>query len=236
MLRRNKRRSRSAGSGNRLITHANPTSPISKAYRTLRTNIQFTSIDNQNRVIMVTSSQAGDGKTTTISNLAVAYAQDGKKVLLIDCDLRKPSLHHLFHLSNRVGVSSVVSGQKEWNEAIHPTFVDRLSVLTSGPIPPNPSEIAGSNKMRDLIKELLNHFDYLFIDTPPLLVVPDGIIISSYCDGVVLVVRAEKTKQQTALKAKNSLDYVKSKILGVVINDKKRDPNNYYYEYYGAEE
>ncbi|WP_308638429.1 CpsD/CapB family tyrosine-protein kinase [Paenibacillus silvisoli] len=217
-----------------LITAINPKSIVSEAYRTLRTNIQFSAIDRQMKVLMVASATVGEGKTTTVTNLAVTYAQEGKKVLLIDADLRNPSLHLVFQLTNRIGLTSAFLHQQSLTDVIGETNIDNLFVLTSGPVPPNSSEILGSQRMQFLLEELKNMYDVILFDTPPVLPVADSLIVSSYCDGVVLVVHAGKTKKEIVKKAKASLDHVKARILGVVLNNNERSKNEgRYYNYYG---
>ncbi|GMK41176.1 protein-tyrosine kinase [Paenibacillus sp. CCS19] len=229
---------RQQSSENHLVTQVNPKSPISESYRVLRTNIQFSAIDDHSvQVLMVASAKSGEGKTTTVSNLAVTYAQEGKKVLLIDGDLRKPSLHQLFQQTNRVGLTSLLCGQQLLQEVIRDTNVDNLSLITSGPIPPNPSEILGSQRMVALLAELRETYDVILFDTPPVLAVTDSAIISSYCDGVILVVHAGKVKKGLVAKAKSNLDHVKAKLLGVVLNNNSRNKSNDdYYFYYGGNE
>jgi capsular exopolysaccharide synthesis family protein len=223
-----------------MITHNNPKSPISEAYRTLRTNIQFSSIDQALRVIMVSSSSPGEGKSTTSTNLAISYAQAENKVLLIDADLRKPSLHKIFFKSNLKGLSTVVSGQTYADSSIQATLVPNLSVLTSGPIPPNPSEMLGSKKMTSLLEELKRSYDIIIIDTPPALIVTDAQVVSTKCDGVVLVVRHGKVKRENAKKLKSLFDFVQARVLGVVLNDisKKQaeNQNSHVSHYYGEDE
>jgi protein-tyrosine kinase len=220
-----------------LITVINPKSPISEAYRSLRTNIQFSAIDHQMKVLMVASAKSGEGKTTTITNLAVTYAQEGKKVLLIDGDLRKPSLHQVFQQSNRTGLTSALINNQHISEVIRDTNVDNLSLITSGPIPPNPSEILGSHRMQQLLDEMKEQFGVILFDTPPVLAVTDGLIISSYCDGVLLVVHAGKVKRDLVKKAKASLEHVQARILGVVLNNNERsNVESKYYYYYGNKE
>ncbi|QHW30866.1 CpsD/CapB family tyrosine-protein kinase [Paenibacillus rhizovicinus] len=221
-----------------LITMENPKSPISEAYRSLRTNIQFSAIDQNIKVLMVASSKSGEGKTTTITNLAVTYAQEGKRVLLIDADLRKPSLQQVFQLTNRTGLTSILLNQFPLMEVIRETSVDNLFVITSGPIPPNPSEILGSQRMLSFLEEVKEIYDVILFDTPPVLAVTDSLIVSSFCDGVLLVVHAGKVKKELVKKAKSSLDHVKAKILGVVLNNNSRSKadGQYYYYYYGGKE
>lgn len=216
-----------------LITLNNPKSPISEAYRSLRTNIQFSSIDHDIRCIMVTSASPGEGKSTTTANLAVTYAQSDKKVLIIDSDLRKPTMHHTFSVSNRMGISNILTGQCSSEDVITETDIPNLFLLPSGPIPPNPSEMLGSKRMKDLITELLHHFDYIIIDTPPALAVTDAQIVSTLCDGVLLVIDSESVKSGPAMKAKANLEHVQARILGVVLNNMDRDQKEYYYYYYG---
>lgn len=217
-----------------LIVDINPKSPISEAYRTLRTNIEFSSVAQEVRVIMMASAQPGEGKSTTAANLAVAYAQAGKKVLIIDCDLRKPTMHHIFNLSNRIGFTNLMMHKFSMHETIRDTSIMNLSVITSGPIPPNPSEMLGSNRMNELLEELKQHYDILIIDTPPALAVTDAQIVSTKVDGVVLVINSGEVKQELALKVKMNMQHVGARILGVVLNNMSRDnEDSYYYYYYG---
>lgn len=214
-----------------LITEFNPKSPISEAYRTLRTNIQFSSIDKPMKILSSMSASEGEGKTTTTTNLATAYAQEGKRVLLIDADLRKPSLHRIFAQSNRVGLTSVIVNQLNHIEAISETFIPNLYLLTSGPVPPNPSELLSSQKMSQFLAEMRGIYDVIFIDSPPTLAVTDSLIIAAMCDGVLLVVHAGKSKKELVMKAQSRLEHVKANVLGVVLNNKKRvsGDNDFYY-------
>ncbi|SCC29851.1 capsular exopolysaccharide family [Fictibacillus enclensis] len=216
-----------------LITHNNPKSPISEQYRTIRTNIQFSSIDTHYQSIMVTSSSPGEGKSTTVANLAVVLAQQGKSVLLIDGDLRKPTVHYTFKVSNIQGITNVLTRQISLEDAAVQTSVEDLSVLPSGPIPPNPSELLNSKSMEMLVEEAKSKYDYVLFDTPPVLAVTDAQILANRCDGVVLVTSSGKTEKEAAIKAKELLDNANAKILGVVLNQKEMNENSYYY-YYGA--
>ncbi|MGF7046289.1 capsular exopolysaccharide synthesis family protein [Paenibacillus sp. DS2015] len=226
--------SRSVNNNNQgLITLINPKSPVSEAYRTLRTNIHFSSVDEQIQIIMVASAQAGEGKTTTVSNLAVAYAQEGKKVLLIDADLRKPSLHRVFTVSNQAGLTSVLSGQHSFQDVVRETYIENLEVITSGPIPPNPSEMLSSLKMQAVLAELKDLYEIILFDTPPVLAVTDALIVSSMCDGVLLVVSSNKVKKEMVKKAKSNLEHVNARFLGVVLNNVNLGKDRPYYYYYG---
>lgn len=219
-----------------LITISNPRSPISESYRSLRTNMDFSSIDEKLQVMMVTSAGPGEGKSTTITNLAVTYAQSERKVILLDGDLRKPTAHHTFGLTNRLGLSSVISQQCSLAEAIQVTDTPNLHVITSGVIPPNPAEMMASKKMTSLIDQLRETYDIVLIDTPPLLAVTDAQVISTKCDGVVLVIDQGKVKRDIAIKAAKSLENVNARILGVVLNNVKRKANEEaYYYYYGVQ-
>ncbi|THF80839.1 CpsD/CapB family tyrosine-protein kinase [Cohnella fermenti] len=218
-----------------LVTDADPKSHVSESYRTLRTNIDFSSIDGQMQVVMVTSAGAGEGKSTTIGNLAVAYAQTERRVILIDADLRKPTEHYTFQVTNRVGLSSVLSNQADLGQAIQATHIPNLALLPSGPIPPNPSEMLASQRMSKLLEELKEQFDVILIDTPPVLAVTDAQLLATRCDGVILVMDYGKVKKDVALKSKSLLDKVGAKVLGVVLNNVKRKKNDgYYYYYYGT--
>lgn len=220
-----------------MITVTNPRSPISESYRALRTNIEFSSIDETLQVLMVSSAGPGEGKSTTITNLAITFAQSEKKVILIDADLRKPTAHHTFSLSNRWGLSSVISQQSKLEEVIQASDIPNLDVMTSGAIPPNPAEMMGSKKMTSLLEQLRQMYDIILIDTPPLLAVTDAQIVATKSDGVILVVDQGKVKRDIASKAVKSLESVKARILGVVLNNVKRKANEeVYYYYYGVQE
>lgn len=217
-----------------IITDINPKSPISEAYRTLRTNIEFSSFDEHIRVIMLTSAGPGEGKSTTAANLAVAFAQAGKKVLIMDADLRKPTLHHTFSKTNRWGLTNIIAGQAEVKEVISQTEINNLDLLASGPIPPNPSELLASKRMSALLEELKLIYDIIIVDTPPALAVTDAQIMSTKCDGVILVIDSGKVKREIALKVKMNLEYVNARILGAVLNNiDRKDGESYYYYYYG---
>ncbi|WNQ10833.1 CpsD/CapB family tyrosine-protein kinase [Paenibacillus aurantius] len=217
-----------------IIMDVNPHSPIAEAYRTLRTNIEFSAVDEEIRVIMINSAQPGEGKSTTAANLAAAYALSGKKVLLIDADLRKPTVHHIFGLSNRFGVTNLLTTPADFKEAVRETHVDNLHVLTSGPTPPNPSELLGSKKMENLVHALKEAFDVLIIDTPPTLAVTDAQIVAALCDGVLLVLESGRIKREIARKAKANLEHVNARILGIVLNNVKRRDGDAPYYYYGS--
>mgnify|MGYP001473398824 CR=1 FL=1 len=220
----------------RLISVVNPRSPVSETYRTLRTNIDFAAIDSALQIIMVTSAGPGEGKSTTIANLAVTYSQADRKVVLIDADMRKPTAHKTFQISNRFGLSSVISQQSTLQEVVQSTDIPNLDVITAGPIPPNPAEMLASKRMTDLMEELRTMYDIVLVDTPPLLAVTDAQIAATKSDGVVLVVDQGRVKRQFAQRAIQNLQNVNARILGVVLNNVKRRSNeDAYYYYYSAE-
>jgi capsular exopolysaccharide synthesis family protein len=213
------------------IVEKDPKSIAAESYRTLRTNLQYSSFDEEYKVIVVTSSEPGEGKSTTAGNLALSIAQGDKKVALVDCDLRKPSIHKKFELSNTVGLSDVIVGKEDISIVGH-RYNDNLTVLTSGKIPPNPSEMLASKSMKALIDALKSVFDCVILDTPPVQAVTDAQILSTRADGTLLVVRAEKTKKESVLNSVNLLKKVNANIIGTVLNGVDAKRSNYYY-YYG---
>lgn len=211
-----------------LIAERNPRSPVSEAYRRLRTNIQFLAPDKEIRVIMATSARFGEGKTTTIANLAVTYAREGKRVLVIDTDLRRPSLHAVFKQSNRSGLTDVLTRKYEMEQAIRPTFVERLFLLPAGPLPPSPAELLVTRSMAQLVENCRQAYDIVLIDTPPVYALTDAQIVSSLCDGVLLVVEAGRVKRKMVLKAKANLERAGAKLLGVVLSKAGRRRGKHY--------
>lgn len=219
-----------------LIVHSNPKSPISEAYRVLRTNIQFASVDNPLKMIVVTSAGQGEGKTTTIVNLAVTFAQSGSKTLLIDGDLRKPKVHRTFDLLNKFGLTTILAAQDKANykEYIHGVDIENLHVLTSGPTPPNPSELLASNSMKAFLERVREEYDIILIDSPPIGTVTDPAILSTCVDGTILVAASSQVEVAALRQAKELLERVNANIIGVVLNkiDIKNKGNYYYYYYY----
>lgn len=215
----------------RLFAVEDPKSIISEQYRMLKTSIDFSSIDTELRKIMVTSSNPAEGKSTTIANIAILYAQQGKRVLLVDADLRKPTVHVTFSLPNKVGLSNVLTNTVPLKEAVYATDVDNLYVLTCGPIPPNPTDLLGSKSMDKLLEAVLEVFDMVIFDAPPILPVTDPLVLSRKCDGVVLVVRSGSTKKEELKKAKDGLEKAQAKVLGAVLTG--CDTEDMQYSYYG---
>jgi capsular exopolysaccharide synthesis family protein len=201
-----------------LITLRDPGSAAAEAYRTLRTNILFSSLDRPLRTLLVTSTAPNEGKSTTLANLAVTMAQAEQRVLLVDCDLRRPSLHTLFGLANEQGLTSAILAQDEGPPPAQPTSVPGLSVLTSGPLPPRPADLLGSRRMGALIERLSATADIVLFDTPPVVAVTDAAALAPRVDGVLLVLHAGHTRRDRAREARQLLEKVKANIVGVVLN------------------
>lgn len=214
-----------------LIAHTNPKSPITEQYRLIRNSIHFSSVDKEIKSLVVTSAEPSEGKSTTAANLAVVLAQKGKKVMLVDTDLRKPTVHYTFSVSNMDGLTSVLTKDITLEQAVSKTQISCLEILTSGPIPPNPSELLDSKAMEKVIEDLKAQYEYVIFDTPPILAVTDSQIIASKCDGVVLVVASGKTHKDRALKAKELLEKAGSQMLGVVVNGVEERISGYYGHY-----
>lgn len=231
MSRRRRKKSR-RGTMRHLITQLNPFSPISEQYRTVRTNLDFASVDEELHSILVTSSGPSEGKSLTAANLAVAFAQQEKKVLLIDADLRKPTVHYTFQVNNLKGLSGLLVSDQPIEDVITKTDIENLDLITSGPLPPNPSELLGSKRMKTILSELKELYDVILFDTPPVLAVTDAQVLTNIVDGTILVIRSKQTEREGAMKAKELLAQSHAKLLGVVLNDVEKTKKNYYY-YYG---
>ncbi|WP_315073989.1 CpsD/CapB family tyrosine-protein kinase [uncultured Clostridium sp.] len=210
------------------IVEDKPKSMESESYRTLRTNIQYSSIDKKIRSIVITSAHPEEGKSTVSGNLALSFAQNGKKVIIIDCDLRKPSMHKKFNISNLYGLSEVLIEKETLDNAIQ-EYNPNLCILTSGKIPPNPAEMINSNSMNNLLQELKDEYDVIIIDSPPLENVTDGQILSAKVDGTILVVKAGESKMDAVKEAKNLLNKVGANIIGIVMNQVRKNKKDYYY-------
>jgi capsular exopolysaccharide synthesis family protein len=221
-----------------LITLEQSKSPISEAYRTLRTNVQFTSVDSETKKIMITSSGPREGKSFTLANLAVSMAQAGKTVLVLDVDMRNPIQHKLFGLDNGQGLSIALLQDQDYQQYIRETAVPGVMVLTGGPIPPNPAELVGSKRMKRLLEEASEQYDIVLIDTPPIVAVTDAAILAQEVDGVILVLASGEVNKDFAQRAKELLDKVGAKILGAVLNkvDLKTSEYYYYYYYHGSDD
>lgn len=213
------------------VVEEKPKSVISEAYKVLRTNIQYSAFDEYIKTIVVTSAEAGEGKTTVSGNLALSFAQIDKKVIIVDCDLRKPSLHKNFKISNLTGVSEILIGKLKLEEVVQKHH-DNFDILTSGKIPPNPSEMLSSNMMSELIETLKSKYDIVILDSAPIHLVTDAQILSTKVDGTILVIRAQKTNKEVIIEAKNLLKQVGANIIGTVLHSVENTKGKYS-EYYG---
>lgn len=217
----------------KIITHVNPKSPVAEAYRILRTNLNFVAVDKPFKSVMVTSSGPAEGKSTTLANLGVAMAQAGVNTLVVDCDMRRPRQHKVFELPNTKGFTNLLADRGiALEEVIRDTAVPGLKVITSGPIPPNPSELLASKQVKSVIEELESRFQLVLFDSPPVVAVADAAILASQVDGVLVVIRAHQTKQNLAESAKNLLDKASANIIGIVLNGIPMSGEDYYYYYY----
>lgn len=213
-----------------LITLTDPRSPISEAYRSLRTNLSFYSLDNPIRSLVVTSPAKAEGKSTTIANLAVTLAQSGRKTILVDCDLRRPSLHTLFDLRAEPGLTNIILDD-EAALPLQETSVENLWLLASGPKPPNPADLLGSKKIDHLLQKLGEKADIILFDAPPVIAVTDAAVLGAKVDGVLLVINAGQTRRDHAERAKELLEKAKVRIIGATLTNAPKDSS--LGDYYG---
>lgn len=202
-------------------TYLFPESMISEQYRSIRTNLQFLNGLKKNQALLITSPNNNEGKSTTAVNLAISLTQQKERVLIIDANIKKPTVHKAFDLDNNYGLTNVLNGKITLDSAVLKTQVGRLEVLPSGPATFNSIELIGSKAMFELMKEAVLKYEYVLIDSPSILELSDTKILSNLCDGVVLVIKSEKTKTEKALEAKKVLELAKARVIGVVLNDKK---------------
>jgi capsular exopolysaccharide synthesis family protein len=203
-----------------LIAVSEPRSPISEAYRTLRTNLDFASLDQDLKTIAVTSAGTGEGKSTTLANLGVVSAQAGRKVVLVDADLRRPSLHTVFGLTNEAGLTTMMMDESSLAAPpLQETGIEGLLVLTSGPLPPNPADLLGSRRMEEVIGALANEADQVFFDTPPVVAVTDAAVLATKVDGVLLIISAGKTRREQARTAVHRLEQINARLVGTVLTN-----------------
>jgi non-specific protein-tyrosine kinase len=217
-----------------LISFSHPRHPVTEGYRTLRTNLQFSSIDTVLDTLVVTSPNPGEGKTTTAANLAVVLAQAGKRVVLIDADLRRPKVHLAFNLPQTMGLTeTLIAGTGSVPDFLHSTVVPNLWVITSGEEPPNPAELLGSQRLQHLLAELHQQADIVIIDAPPLVPVTDAQVLVGLVKNVVVVVKPGHTQRTALLRSLEALQHVGARVLGLVLNDVRRSAPGYYYAQYG---
>lgn len=213
------------------VVEEKPNSVAAEAYRSLRTNIQYSSFDKKYKSIVVTSANPGEGKSITAGNLALTLAEGEAKVLLVDCDMRKPSVHKNFKVTNTHGLSDVLLQKLKVMDVAH-NYKDNLYIMTSGKKPPNPVEMLASNAMTLFLEEMKQHFDYIVLDTPPVNAVADPQILSTKSDGTLFVVRAGVTKKDDVQSSISTLKKVNADIIGTVLHAVEKSKNKYYY-YYG---
>jgi len=203
-----------------LVTIVEPLSPVSEAYRTLRMNLQYAALDSALRTLLVTSPGPGEGKTTTLANLAVTMAEAEQRVIMVDADLRRPCLHQLFGLQNAAGLTTMmVEEQALDTPPLQPTSVKGLHLLASGPLPPRPADLLGSKRIEKVIERLLGDADVLLFDAPPLIVVTDAVVLATKVSGVLLVVSSGETKREHAQRAIERLNKVNARVVGAVLNN-----------------
>jgi capsular exopolysaccharide synthesis family protein len=218
-----------------MVPHEHPRLSVSEAYRALRTALLLSSAEEL-KAVAITSAGSGEGKTATSTNLAIVMAQLGRRILLIDGDLRKPRLHEVFRVSNRAGLVNVLAGGEDPSTSIAPSGISGLHVLPSGPIPPNPSELLASERMAELLKRARSRFDFVLIDTPPVLAVTDATVIGAITDGVILCLRAGKVLREDAKACRDRLALADVKVLGSVLNrySERTGSRRSYHHYYAA--
>lgn len=213
------------------VTKEKPKSLSAEAYRSLRTRIKFSSIDKELKTVVVTSPLQGEGKSTIVGNLAYTLSQDGARVLVVDCDLRNPSIHYNFSVSNEKGITDVLVGDADLKDVIKKVD-NSLFLITAGTIPPNPSEILGSDSMKMLLNELSNDFDFVIIDSSPILTETDTLLLTAIADGTIVVVKARMTKEKVVKQTYEQLIESKANIIGTVLNECDKSLDNKYYRCY----
>lgn len=228
--RQDERQAGSEDLSGRLVTVRDPNNTTSEAYRTLRTSLFYTLSDTPPKVIVMTSPGPGEGKSTTCANLAVVLSQADKKTLVMDCDLRKPVIHKVFGLRNFVGVVDALVKDLDLGE-VSQEPLPGLQVITSGTIPPNPSELLGSKRFAEFVRQVREQFDYVLIDAPPVEMVSDPAILATQGDGVLVVLDAQKTRKGALRQSMRGLEAVGANVLGTVMNNVKASKGGYYYGY-----
>jgi capsular exopolysaccharide synthesis family protein len=237
-MNRKQRKNNEAAGPRKIVVATQPQSAASEQFRTIRTNIMYSSIDQPIRSVLFTSAMPGAGKSTVAANMAIAYAQAGKKTLLLDADLRRPTSHYTFEVLNQKGLSTAIVKEVPLETLIRSTEFEKLDLITSGPIPPNPSELLSSRRMEQFMNDLAIHYEMIIIDSPPLLSVTDAQLLSKRSDGVVLVTNVEDNNRDQLLEAKDLLYKADANIIGLVLNnrDMKQGASGQYYYYRAASE
>lgn len=232
MMLKTKKSNRSTA--RKLVARTNPHSIVTEQYRTIRTNINFSLPSEDMKTILFTSASKEEGKSTTSANLAIVYAEAGKRVLLVDADMRRPTLHHTFKLSNKTGLSNLLQKRGKLQETVRKSGVRGLDLLLCGQIPANPAELLESEALDSLMKEMTAKYDIVIFDSPPILTVTDSKILASKCDGTILVADTGRTEKTSLTKARDALVTSKSYVLGVVLNNYEIGKNDTYYQNYSS--
>ncbi|WP_341780025.1 CpsD/CapB family tyrosine-protein kinase [Levilactobacillus sp. HBUAS70063] len=219
-----------------LVTYTDPTGQIAEQFKTVRTNIQFSSVDRDLHSVLFTSSEPSEGKSTVSNNMAVTWADQGSKVVLVDADMRRPTVHKSFNVSNRAGLTNYLSGHLTLDDIIQPTIVENLSVITSGPVPPNPAELLDSERFKTLMRQLQAEYDLVVLDSPPVNTVTDSQLLAAQVDGTILVVPQGIADKNGVRRAKQLLETVHANILGAIMNRVTATKSEGYYggSYYGG--
>lgn len=213
-----------------------PQSISAEAYRILRTKLKYSGVDKEIKTIVITAAQASEGKSTIAGNLAATLSDNGSRVVIIDCDLRKPAIHKRFNITNSIGLTDYLVGEHEFRDVVK-VIDDNLHIITAGDVPPNPAEIIGSRKLENFLKLLKLNYDYIILDTPPIMAVTDSRILAAKCDATLMVVRSGKEKAKVIYRAYDELIKVGANVIGSVINDVDTGrKDNYYYYYQQSEE
>ncbi|MBK3932546.1 polysaccharide biosynthesis tyrosine autokinase [Staphylococcus haemolyticus] len=219
-----------------LYAHDKPKSITSEKFRGIRSNIMFSSANNEIKSIIVTSEKPASGKSIVSANIAVTYAQAGYKTLIIDGDMRKPTQQYNFETANYDGLSNLIIGKSDFDKAIRSTRVENLDLLTSGPVPPNPSELIASNRFKDIYNQLMDMYDFILIDTPPVTSVTDAQVFLQIVKDCVMIIDTEKNNKNEIKKAKQLIEQADGHIIGAVLNKTETDKTSNYYNYYGDED
>jgi len=231
----NKRKKRQL-TARKLVTTINPNFIVSEQYRTIRTNINFSTPDKSLQTILFTSSETGEGKSTSASNVAVVFAQEGKKVLVVDADMRRPTMHYTFQVNSAKGLSNLLVKHYLLKDVVKKTEVEGLHLITCGHLPSNPAELLSSQSMDELIKEMKESYDIIIFDAPPVLSVADAQILSNKCDGTIIVINSGSTEKESVIKANEALKKSKANIIGTILNNFKLDKAHSYYQYAQVED
>lgn len=219
-----------------LYAHDKPKSITSEKFRGIRSNIMFSSANNEIKSIIVTSEKPAAGKSIVSANIAVTYAQAGYKTLIIDGDMRKPTQQYNFETANYDGLSNLIIGKSDFDKAISSTRVENLDLLTSGPVPPNPSELIASNRFKNIYSQLMDMYDFILIDTPPVTSVTDAQVFLQIVKDCVMIIDTEKNNKNEIKKAKQLIEQADGHIIGAVLNKTANDKSSNYYNYYGDED